>query len=272
MVFYKMIQMVNASEKYGEGQQMMVAAEPIAAGEKIWWCTCGDDDYMMSRDEILHLIETQPHLENFLRWYSYMTEDDVYLIPRTFTAQTNNDECALFNHSCDPNCGFDPTDSNAVVAIRPINIGEELTYDYHLLETEGSLIRGLACKCEAPSCVGRLMFDRYREEDFQKRFYDYMTPYLKSRVRELKTKWYSTKCFTRSATPNKMKSLHALEWIPAGEVVAKFTGSVAIENHFIRAANEGEATCIVDEYKQVITLCDLPPEGEITLNYHGKLL
>jgi len=35
MVFYKMIQMVDASDKYGDGQQMMVAAEPIAAGEKI---------------------------------------------------------------------------------------------------------------------------------------------------------------------------------------------------------------------------------------------
>jgi hypothetical protein len=67
-----MIQMVDASEKYGEAQQMMVAAEPIAAGEKIWWCTCGDDDYVMSRDEILHLMETQPHLKNFLCWYSYM--------------------------------------------------------------------------------------------------------------------------------------------------------------------------------------------------------
>ncbi len=64
--------MVDASEKYGDGQQMMVAAEPIAAGEKIWWCTCGDDDYVMSRDEILDEMETQPHLKNFLCWYSYM--------------------------------------------------------------------------------------------------------------------------------------------------------------------------------------------------------
>jgi hypothetical protein len=45
MVFYKMIQMVDAGEKYGEGQQMMVAAEPIAAGEKIWWCTCEEMKY-----------------------------------------------------------------------------------------------------------------------------------------------------------------------------------------------------------------------------------
>lgn len=272
MVFYKMVQLLDATEKYGEGNQMLVAAEPIAAGEKIWWCTCGDDDYMMSRDEILHLLETQPNMKDFLCFYSYMAEDDMYMIPHSFSAQQNNDECVLFNHSCEPNCGFDSGDGNTIVAMRPIAVGEELTYDYHFLETEPSLIRGLECKCETPSCVGRIMFDRYRDEEFQKRYYQYMSPYLQSRVRELKTKWYSTKCFTRSATSSKQKSLHALEWIGAGEIVAKFTGSIKPENHFIREANENDATCIVDENKQVIAICNLPPEAEITLNYHGTLL
>jgi hypothetical protein len=193
------------------------------------------------------------------------------MIPRTFAAQQNNDECVLFNHSCEPNCGFDSGDGNTVVAMRAIAIGEELTYDYHFLETEPSLIRGLVCKCQSPSCVGALMFDRYRDEEFQKQYYEYMSPYLQARVRELKTKWYSTKCFTRSATTNKNKSLHALEWIQAGEVVARFSGLVNVDNHFIGEANEEEATCVVDEYEQVIAVCDLPPETEITLNYHGKL-
>ncbi len=195
----------------------------------------------------------------------------MYMIPRTFATQQNNDECVLFNHSCEPNCGFDSGDGNTIVASRAIAVGEELTYDYHFLETEPSLIRGLVCKCQTPSCVGALMFDRYRDEEFQKLHYESMSPYLQSRVRELKTKWYSSKCFTRSATPTKTKSLHALEWIPAGEVVARFTGPIAVENHFIREVSEGEATCMVDEHKQVIAVCDLPPEAEITLNYHGKL-
>ena len=67
-----MIRMVDASEKYGHGQQMIVADEPIGAGEKIWWCNCGDEDYMMSRDEILRFIRNRPELKNFLCWYSYM--------------------------------------------------------------------------------------------------------------------------------------------------------------------------------------------------------
>ncbi|CAM4912996.1 unnamed protein product [Rotaria socialis] len=268
-----MIRIVDASEKYGEGQQMIVAAEPIAAGEKIWWCPCSDDGFILSRDEILHLIELQPHLRNFLCWYSHMTEDDTYVIPRTFaTQQHDDDECVLFNHSCEPNCGFDSDYGQTIVAMRSISIGEELTYDYSFLETESSLIRGLVCECNTPSCVGTLMFDRYRDEEFQKRFYLYMSPYLQRRVRELKTKWYSTKCFTRSATDEKRKSLHALEWIQAGEIVARFSGPIDIDNHFIAKASKSEATCMVDAHKQVISLYDLPPQSEITLNYHGKLL
>ena len=195
----------------------------------------------------------------------------MYMIPHSFMDQQNNDECVLFNHSCEPNCGFDPDDGNTIIAIRPINVGEELTYDYHFLETEPSLIRGLDCKCDTASCVGQLMFARYREEEFQEKYYNFMSPYLRARVRELKTRWYSTKCFTRSATAEKSKSLHALEWIQSGEVVARFAGPISPENHFIRAASENEATCILDEQKQVIAICDLPPEAEITLNYHGKL-
>lgn len=195
----------------------------------------------------------------------------MYMIPKSFLEQRNNDQCVLFNHSCEPNCGFDPDDGNSIIAIRPIEVGEELTYDYHFLETEPSLIRGMICKCDTPSCVGQLMFGRYREEEFQKRYYNYMSPYLRSRVRELKTKWYSPKCFTRSATMEKNKTLHALEWIEAGEIVARFHGPVIVENHFIRAVTENEANCIVDEDKQVIALCDLPPESEVTLFYHGKL-
>ena len=193
----------------------------------------------------------------------------MYMIPRTYLNQRNNDECAFFNHSCEPSCGFDPNDGNTIVAVRPIDIGEELTYDYHFLETEPSLIRDLECRCGTSSCVGRLRFDRYRESEFQNRYYQYMSPYLKTRINELKSKWYSTKCFTRSATPTKMKSLHALEQIKAGEVVARFSDSVAPENHFIRQAKKNKATCFVDDDRRVIALHDMSSEEEITLNYHG---
>lgn len=72
MVFFKAVRIVDASEKYGDGRQTIIAAEPIAAGEKIWWCSCGEDGFVLSKDEIFHLIEMQPNLASFLCWYSNM--------------------------------------------------------------------------------------------------------------------------------------------------------------------------------------------------------
>ena len=54
-----------------------------------------------------------------------MIDDDIYAMPSTYLEEKNNDECALFNHSCNPNCGFDST-GDGIYAIRTIEPGEEL--------------------------------------------------------------------------------------------------------------------------------------------------
>jgi SET domain-containing protein len=59
-----------------------------------------------------------------------MIDDDLYLMPLTYMNEQNNDECAFFNHSCVPNCGFSDAFGDNVVAVRDISVGEELTYHY----------------------------------------------------------------------------------------------------------------------------------------------
>lgn len=53
------------------------------------------------------------------------------------------------NHSCDPNCGI--TRGRLLVARRPIEEGEEITFDYAMTESE---MEPLACGCGAPDCRG----------------------------------------------------------------------------------------------------------------------
>ena len=55
-----------------------------------------------------------------------------------------------FNHSCDPNCGLRP--DLALVALRNIAAGEELTYDYSttMLERKWTM----PCSCGASLCRG----------------------------------------------------------------------------------------------------------------------
>ena len=70
-------------------------------------------------------------------------------------------EARFINHSCDPNCEAVLENGRVFIeAIRTIQPGEELTYDY-ALEREGpyqpSWDRLYACRCGAPNCRGTLL-------------------------------------------------------------------------------------------------------------------
>jgi hypothetical protein len=89
----------------------------------------------------------------------------------------------LINHSCDPNTGlrFDAVGIH-LVALRPIEPGEEVTWDYSTT-LSGSHWR-MPCDCRAPSCRGLIgNFDSLpaeRQAWFRDR--DLVAPYLREEV------------------------------------------------------------------------------------------
>src|ERR1043165_3857207 len=54
----------------------------------------------------------------------------------------------LINHSCEPNCGI--KELFKIVAMRAIEPGEEITFDYEM--TEDSVWWRMKCECGTPSC------------------------------------------------------------------------------------------------------------------------
>ncbi|MGZ4821188.1 MAG: SET domain-containing protein [Terriglobales bacterium] len=57
------------------------------------------------------------------------------------------------NHSCDPNCTTEEIDGHIwVIAIRDIQPGEELSYDYMLYDGDGDA----PCRCGAKKCRGTM--------------------------------------------------------------------------------------------------------------------
>ena len=61
----------------------------------------------------------------------------------------------FMNHSCDPNCtatiiDYDGQKKIAVYALRPIAVGEEITYDYKFPIEKAKI----ACHCGSPKCLG----------------------------------------------------------------------------------------------------------------------
>ena len=93
--------------------------------------------------------------------------DDIYEhSPRTYLFGLVDGEnvidgdgiAAFINHSCDPNCEADEIKGHVIIrAIRNIEVGEELAYDYNLYD--GDLDDPAPCFCGAKRCR-RSMYSR----------------------------------------------------------------------------------------------------------------
>ena len=175
-----------------------------------------------------------------------------------------------------PNCGFgDDAFGDNVVACRDIEAGEELTYHYGILETESSLIFGMECKCNSLNCVQKLTFDYYRDPDFVEKYFNYMTPYLKQKVIDMRTKWYSSDCYVKRMENSDFNddlveecalSLFSLNPIKKGDLVASFLASDDIKEneHFLRHSDSPNCFLIG---RDVFANEDVDSETELTIFY-----
>jgi len=168
---------VAVISQYGDDQQRgLIAAARFQPGEIVWWADPSDPATLtMTRARILATPE--PHRDTLIR-YAYMRGEDHY----ETTLHPEGDPGWFFNHSCEPNCGYD-TDAR-VITLRAINPGEELVYDYAMTETEQSCHAGMHCRCGSPHCRGLLRFDDWRNLDFGRkhagRFADHIAARLAS--------------------------------------------------------------------------------------------
>jgi SET domain-containing protein len=71
---------------------------------------------------------------------------------------------AMFiNHSCDPNCESDNVGGRVfIIAIRDIAVGEELTYEYNLYDSDDDSAN---CYCGAKKCRGTM----FSEDEVKRR-------------------------------------------------------------------------------------------------------
>ena len=272
MVFYKKAELKEQKLKYGAKQKGLFALERIESGERVWKCDCGEKDPVFTRQQLFDIITKHPRLDNFVHYYSYMVDDDLYAMPITYSEEKNNDECAYFNHSCNPNCGLcDDGFGDAVIAIRDIQPGEELTYHYGTLETEMSLINGLECKCYSTNCSKILRFDNYRDPEFVAKYYNYFSPYMKQKVNDMKDRWYSGSCYVKrfpSPYINQVEewkaSLCSAKSIKKGELLASFSSLDILERRNFFCYSTTDSNCqIID--RDVFANCDIPAENQLSL-------
>lgn len=118
---------------------------------------------------------------------SYLTvqlDAETHLLPAPVFLQ-------FVNHSCDPNVSFDMS-RLALVALRDLRAGEELTYFYP--STELTMAQPFDCACGAPNCVGHIagasampreVLERYDLSPFIR---DWLAQHAEGRLRERQVK------------------------------------------------------------------------------------
>jgi hypothetical protein len=132
----------------------------------------------IGRDELVaikggHIVDTATlsRLPLRLQNSDVQIEDGFHLVA---LEESEYEPVMLFlNHSCQPNVGF--AGNTALVAMRDIAPGEELTTDYALFDNHDET---MDCQCGTPACRKVIGGRDWQRADLQSRYGQYFSSYL----------------------------------------------------------------------------------------------
>ncbi len=120
--------------------------------------------------------ETLDTMSKDRRGRSIQIDHDLYLV-----SGDTPEAGEMLNHSCEPNCGL--IGSQILVAMRDIEPGEELSFDYAMCDA--SDYDEFACLCEFPTCRGVVTGMDWRNPELQSKYSGYFSPYLIRKIAAL---------------------------------------------------------------------------------------
>lgn len=150
----------NEGKGYG-----LFAARTIAPGEVI--CVWGGD--ILNHEQLLQCSAGH-------QMHSVQIDEGLYIVPHGEPELPD-----YVNHSCEPNVGI--KGQIAVVAMRTIEPGEEICFDYAM--TDGSSYDEFECACGTPSCRGTISGRDWMRPELQARYKGWFSYYLERRILNL---------------------------------------------------------------------------------------
>ena len=129
-----------------------------------------EDDNVMTINEYNKLDE---ETRSMVKAHSTITIDKVFMPENLNHLKPIN----FFNHSCEPNVGFDKNDN--YVAIKKIYKEDEFLLDYSFLNTNPDY--EMKCCCESKKCRKTITGNEWKDKTFVKKF----SKYFASTVREI---------------------------------------------------------------------------------------
>ncbi|MDP1706832.1 MAG: SET domain-containing protein-lysine N-methyltransferase [bacterium] len=117
--------------------------------------------------------------KDILEYRAQMTHVGIQIDDNFFIVPTEREELekyGVFNHSCEPNVGY--ANSITFAAMRDIEVGEELVFDYAFSE---SFYDGFDCHCGLPVCRQKVTPDDWQRKDLQEKYSEHFSPYLRKK-------------------------------------------------------------------------------------------
>jgi hypothetical protein len=99
-------------------------------------------------------------------------EENLFLVPRPIG------DGDYVNHCCDPNAGL--SGQIALVAMRDIQPGEEICFDYAMSDT--AAYDEFTCACGATNCRRSVTSSDWQLPEIQKRYAGYFAPHVQRRI------------------------------------------------------------------------------------------
>lgn len=145
-----------------------------------------DELLIVQSGQCVHVSDIDnPNLAS--RWYTgFQIEKSVYLYPLETQSGPFLDGVFRVNHSCNPNAGF--RGQISLVAMRDIQSGEEITYDYVMTDVETDLEEAWEaeqCLCGADLCRKTITGHDWRLPDLQKRYQGYFSQHVANAIKQL---------------------------------------------------------------------------------------
>lgn len=139
----------------------------------------------INKDEVVGILSgivvTYDDVQKFTpeqRSRAAQIEEGFYIFPLRM-----DDPPDYINHSCNPNVGF--SGQMVIVAMRDIEVGEEVCFDYAMCDS--TAFDEFPCGCGAPNCRQQVTGNDWQRPDVQQRYAGYFMPYLQKKINKLKT-------------------------------------------------------------------------------------
>src|SRR3989304_3335582 len=140
-----------------------------------------DESIIVQGGQIVENVRLGEEFYQSIKDHCFQVDSGFHICPTT-TEREQLDGIFNVNHSCNPNCGFHG--QIVLVAMRDIEPGEELTFDYAMTDVNSDdvVCTEMKCFCGSVDCRHIITGDDWKQKALQKKYRGYFSTYVQEMI------------------------------------------------------------------------------------------